>query len=95
VSSGDLTADNRRTFVARAAANEWDAVILTQGAFAKIPLRTETQQAYIRSQVDDVKQVLDQAEGEDRMSVKRIQRKLLALENKLKDRTDTSRDVGV
>ncbi|WP_211294559.1 helicase-related protein [Microbacterium proteolyticum] len=95
VSSGDLTADKRRTFVARAAANEWDAVILTQGAFAKIPLRTETQQAYIRSQVDDVKQVLDQAEGEDRMSVKRIQRKLLALENKLKDRTDTARDVGV
>ena len=95
VSSGDLTADKHRTFVARAAANEWDAVILTQGAFAKIPLRTETQQAYIRSQVDDVKQVLDQAEGEDRMSVKRIQRKLLALENKLKDRTDTSRDVGV
>ncbi|PZR49569.1 MAG: helicase, partial [Stutzerimonas stutzeri] len=36
-SSLDLTADKRRLFVARAAANEWDAIILTQGAFAKIP----------------------------------------------------------
>ena len=32
-SSQDLTADKRRLFVARVAANEWDAVILTQGAF--------------------------------------------------------------
>ena len=94
-SSQDLTTNKRRLFVARASANEWDAVILTQGAFAKIPLRVETQQAYIRAQVEDVKQVLQDAEGEDRLSVKRIQRKLLALENKLKDRTDLDRDRGV
>jgi N12 class adenine-specific DNA methylase len=94
-SSQDLTTDKRRLFVARASANEWDAVILTQGAFAKIPLRVETQQAYIRTQVDDVKKVLENAEGEDRISVKRIQRKLLALENKLKNRTDLDRDRGV
>ena len=94
-SSADLTADKRRLFVARTAANDWDAVILTQGAFAKIPLRTETQQTYIRAQVAEVKAVLENAEGEDRLSVKRIQRKLLALENKLKDRTDLDRDRGV
>lgn len=94
-SSQDLTADKRRLFVARASANDWDAVILTQGAFAKIPLRQETQRAYIRGQVDELRKVLEDAEGEDRMSVKRIQRKLLALENKLKDRTETGRDQGV
>ena len=93
-SSADLTADKRRLFVARTAANDWDAMILTQGAFAKIPLRTETQQTYIRAQVAEVKAVLENAEGEDRLSVKRIQRKLLALENKLKDRTDLDRDRG-
>ena len=94
-SSSDLTTDKRRLFVARASANEWDAVILTQGAFAKIPLRTETQRDYIRAQVDDVRRILEDAEGDQRMSVKRIQRKLLALENKLKDRTDLDRDRGV
>ncbi len=94
-SSQDLTAEKRRLVIARAAANDWDAVLLTQGAFAKIPLRQETQLAYIRAQVDELKQVLENAEGEDRMSVKRIQRKVLGLENKLKERTDTTRDRGV
>lgn len=94
-SSHDLTADKRRLFVARASANEWDAVILTQGAFAKIPLRAETQQAYIEAQVEQVRTVLEDAEGEDRMSVKRVQRKLLQLENKVKARVDADRDAGV
>jgi N12 class adenine-specific DNA methylase len=94
-SSADFTVDRRRLFVARVAANEWDAVILTQGAFAKIPLRPETQEAYIQRQVDDVRGVLHDAKGEQRMSVKRIERRLLLLENKLKARTDLDRDRGV
>lgn len=94
-SSADLTADKRRLFVARVAANEWDAVILTQGAFAKIPLRTETQKAYIQGQVEQVRGVLQDAKDGQRMSVKRIERKLLQLENKLKARTDLDRDRGV
>lgn len=94
-SSKDLTADKRRLFVARASANEWDGVLMTQGAFEKIPLRTQTQQAYIQAQVDDMRDVLATATGENAMSVKRIQRKLLQLENKVKARIDTSRDAGV
>ncbi|MFT4082109.1 MAG: helicase [Nocardioides sp.] len=94
-SSKDLTADKRRLFVARASANDWDGVLMTQGAFAKIPLRPETQQTYIQTQVDGLRHVLEDAEGEDRMSVKRIQRKLLLLENKAKERVDTNRDLGV
>lgn len=94
-SSQDLTAEKRRLLVARVAANEWDAIVMTQGAFAKIPLRAETQAAYIQGQVDDVRRVLADAKGEQRMSVKRIERKLLALENKVKTRTDQARDRGV
>ncbi|ALG86476.1 helicase [Gordonia phthalatica] len=94
-SSKDLTADKRRLFVARASANEWDGVLMTQGAFEKIPLRAETQQAYIQAQVDDMREVLATATGENAMSVKRIQRKLLQLENKVKVRIDVGRDAGV
>ncbi len=94
-SSKDLTADKRRLFVARASANEWDGVLMTQGAFEKIPLRQETQQAYIQAQVNDMREVLDTATGENAMSVKRIQRKLLQLENKVKARIDVGRDAGV
>ncbi|WP_246846538.1 helicase [Humibacter ginsenosidimutans] len=94
-SSKDLTADKRRLFVARAAASEWDGVLMTQGAFARIPLRPGTQTAYIQAQVEELRRILHEAEGEDRMSVKRIERKLLVAENKLKTQTDTTRDSGV
>ena len=91
----DLTAEKRRLTIARAAANDWDGVVLTQGAFAKIPLRSSTQNGYVQRQVDQVRTVLDDAKGRDRMSVKRIQRRLLGLENQLRDRIDTERDAGV
>lgn len=94
-SSKDVTADKRRGFVARAAAGDWDAVLMTQTGFEKVGLREQTQQSYIRAQVEELKQVLNNAESEDRMSVKRIQRKLLQAENKLKERIDHDRDVGV
>jgi hypothetical protein len=94
-SSTDLTADKRRLFVARAAANDWDAVILTQGAFAKIGLRNDTQHAYIIQEVERVKAILHEARIEDRMSVKRIEKRILSMENKLKARTDLDRDKGV
>lgn len=94
-SSTDLTADRRRQFVARASANDWDSVILTQGAFAKIPLRPETDAKYIRTEVQRLKDVLANLEGDDAFSVKRLQKKLLQAENKLKDRTSVVRDTGV
>ncbi|MGP5390317.1 SNF2-related protein [Glutamicibacter arilaitensis] len=94
-SSKDISAEKRRQFVARAAANDWDGILLTQAAFTKVPLRQETQQAYIQGQINELKRVVDQAEGDDAMTVKRLQRKLINLENKLKKRLDTGRDVGV
>ena len=41
-SSADLRGDSRRTFVARAATNDWDAVILTRGAFERIGAQERT-----------------------------------------------------
>ena len=60
-SSLDLTADKRRLFVARAAANEWDAIILTQGAFAKIPIDPKTETTYIQQRVSDLRAAAPQS----------------------------------
>lgn len=94
-SSSDLTASKRREFIARVAANDWDGIVMTQTAFAKIPLRPQTEVDYIKGQVAQVRSVLDDAKAGQAMSVKRIQRKLLKLEEKLKTRLDVSRDEGV
>jgi SAM-dependent methyltransferase len=37
-SSDDLAGERRRTLIARTAANDWDAVILTRSAFARLPV---------------------------------------------------------
>ncbi len=94
-SSQDLSGERRRLFVARAATNDWDAVLLTQGAFQRIPLDPATEAAYIERQVDEVRDALHDVEGGRRMSVKRIERRLLALENKLKQRAELARDPGI
>jgi len=45
-SSDDLAGDKRRQFVARAAANDWDGVLMTRSAFERIPLSSDAQAWY-------------------------------------------------
>jgi N12 class adenine-specific DNA methylase len=94
-SSDDLAGDKRRLFVARAAANDWDAIIMTRTAFERIPLSADAHQAYIDNQVGEMRRVLDEATGEDAMSVKRIERAVLAMEQKQKALLDKPRDPGI
>ena len=94
-SSQDLAGDKRRLFVARAAANDWDAVLMTQGAFMRIPVSPDTEASYVDREVGQVRGALHSADGDERMSIKRIERRLLQLENKLKQRADAPRDPGI
>lgn len=94
-SSGDLSGDKRRLFVARAAANDWDAVILTQGAFKKIGLSPEFESRYIDAQLVELRAGLEAAKGEDSMSVKRIEKRILAVEERHKKALAMPRDPGV
>lgn len=94
-STNDLTGDKRRLFVARAAANEWDAIILTQSAFKKIGLSPDFEQRYIEREVDQLRATLDAAKAEGGLSVKRIERKLLAVSERFKKSLAIDRDLGV
>ncbi|MFV4915009.1 hypothetical protein PFZ49_16155, partial [Microbacterium lacticum] len=82
-------------FVARAAASEWDGIVMTQGAFARIRVDPDTERRYIEQQVAQIRAVHDEAKGEDRLSVKRIEKRLLQAENKLKAMIDRPRDPGI
>mgnify|MGYP003450421797 FL=1 len=94
-SSADLTADRRRQFVARAAANEWDGILITHSAFSRIALKPENELAYRRAQINEMRRALERMDGEDRLSVKKLQKKLLDAEEKLKKLTGKKRDPGV
>ena len=50
-SSQDLAGEKRRRFVARAASNDWDAVLMTRSAFERIPVTPETQARYVENEL--------------------------------------------
>ncbi|MDF1480333.1 helicase [Leifsonia sp. H3M29-4] len=94
-STDDLAGDKRRLFVARAAANDWDAIIMTRTAFERIPLSPDAEREYIDRQVEQLRAALEDAKREDAMSVKRIERAALAMEERQKRLLDKARDPGI
>lgn len=61
----DLKGDKRRQFVARAAANEWDGVVLTHNAFESLAVKPETAEAYTKAQVADLREALVHVQAEE------------------------------
>ncbi|MEG9250171.1 helicase-related protein [Arthrobacter sp. Soc17.1.1.1] len=100
-SSADLAGEKRREFVARAAANDWDAIIMTRTAFERIQLSDESQVAYSnreierqRAELNAAKQRADAA-GQKMLSVKKIESRLQALEERTKAKLDRPTDPGI
>lgn len=108
--SEDLRGDGRREFVGRTATGDWDAVILTQGAFESIPMSQEQQQAYIDREMATMRAQLAQAQADEmaarvnqdpdnrkniEKTVKKMETALLRAEEALKKKMDKQKDVGV
>lgn len=95
-SSEDLRADKRRLFVARAATGDWDAVIMTRGAFHALAPSAETEQAYMQREQEVLRAGLERLgeEGDTRM-VKRIETRLANNEERMKRAMDQKRDSGL
>ncbi|MGH3986077.1 MAG: helicase-related protein, partial [Pseudonocardiaceae bacterium] len=102
----DLTGDKRREFVARAASNDYDAVILTQGAFEAIPVGRERMQAYIDRELADMRRQMKEAEDSftaqektgnspGAKTIKRMQAALAKAEAALEAKLDKAKDDGV
>ena len=94
-SSADLTGERRRAFVARIATGDWDGVVLTRTAFERIPMSTTAQQAYVQAELDALRTMLTTARGGAGLTVKRLERMVMAGEERLKDRLDGARDEGI
>ncbi|MBP2371385.1 SNF2-related protein [Pseudonocardia parietis] len=95
-SSADLRKDARRAFVARVATGDWDAVIITRGAFERIPMRPEAQEAYLDAELDTLREALERgrAEGSGR-TVKRMQQQLDNAKERIKEKIARDYDPAV
>lgn len=100
-SSKDLVDRKRRAFVARAATNDWDAVIMTQSAFERIKLSPESEQRYITRENARMRDELTAASaraaenGQPSMTVKKMEARLQAHEEKMKQMHDGPADPGI
>lgn len=99
--SKDLAGEGRREFVARAAVGDWDAVILTQGAFQAIPMSKDQIQAYIDRETATMREQLEAAkaagagDSASKRTVKKMENALIQFENRLKKKLTKQKDAGV
>ena len=95
-SSDDLSAERRRLFVAKATTGDWDAIVITRGAFERIPMSPSAQADYLRREVDALAEAIQRARtGGARLTVKRLENMKLRAEERLKSKLDSEKDPGI
>jgi N12 class adenine-specific DNA methylase len=93
----DFETHRRKTFCARIATGEYDAVILGHSQLLKIPMSKEWQQDFIREQIDDIMDGISEAKQEraENWTIKQMERTRKSLETKLQKLNDTSKKDNV
>ena len=76
----DTTAEARKGFVARCATGDWDAVVMTQSAFARIPVSDETRKKFVDSRLAELRKAIAASEDGERLTVKRLEARVAQLE---------------
>lgn len=66
-SKEDLEKDNRQKFVSRVAMGDWDAIIIAQSSFAKIPISKERQERKIREEINRIEETIERTWEENDM----------------------------
>lgn len=75
---------NRRRFVAQAALNNPDAIVITHSGFGRIAMSDAYYSNFIREEITKWKHALNELEGDDdRITRKRIEKKIEGMERKL------------
>ena len=92
---GDVTRLGRATFLGRVANSDWDAVIVSQSVFARIPLSMPAQRAYLDRQAAQIRVWLDSARDQGGMTVKRLETALARQEEATKKHMEAHRDDGL
>ena len=69
----NFTKDKRARFLARAATACWDAIIITHAVFRFIAVPAAFERSIIEAQIESYAQLAENAEGEDRITRKRLE----------------------
>ena len=102
----ETTRENRKEFLAKVAANDWDGIIITHDAFGRINMGQDFRKGFIQEQMDELERVMRAEKDESgknsptvkalEKSKKRLQGKLDALLNEeRKDAGTTFEESGI
>ena len=101
----DFETANRKKFCSRIATGDYDAVIIGHSQFEAIPLSEQKQKEFIKTQIDEVEDALEEAKKQkgDRFTIKEFEKVKKSLEAKLeklmavnrKDDVVTFEELGV
>ena len=95
-STEDLTADKRRRFIGKITTGDWDAVIITRGAFERIRMSPAAQQQYLSREMAMLDDALSRAAAsDDRLAVKRLEKMRIRAEERLKQAMASVKDRGI
>lgn len=85
----DFAAKERQAFIARAAANDWDLIIMTQRSFESIPMSAEFRAKYMEAQLAELEQTIIEAKADKapRSLIKQIERAKKDLEARIEKMT--------
>lgn len=100
ISRDDLSRENRRIFMARIATGNYDMVVMTHSAFQAIDVHADTKRAFIREEIKAYKQLLlgvddDSDDRAEQRRIKRIEKQLARLRERLSELLDTHHDAGL
>lgn len=79
---------NRRRFIAQAALNNPDAVIITHSAFSRLGMSEDYTHGFIERQIQELRDAL--AESSDVLATKRIEGQIESLERRIRSKQDES-----
>ena len=92
-SENDFTPAKRKEFCSKIATGSYDAIIIAQSQFQKIPISPEYQEKYIKAQIEELDKLLDSAE--QNFTVRNIESSKKKLSVKLEKLQDSKRKDDV
>ena len=91
----DLAGPRRRRFTARVATGDWDAVVMTQSTFVRIPMDRDTEATFRQAEITKLAAWIEESDRTGGgLSVKRLEKTKARLEAKLADLLDGPKDEG-
>ncbi|MFP5376811.1 MAG: helicase, partial [Acidimicrobiia bacterium] len=79
----------RKSFVGRCATGDWDAVVITASAFARLPVSDATRRAFVAERIAELRAAI--AASAEGLSVKRLEERVARLEQKHEELLATER----